>query len=55
MTPIPQKGGTEVPLVRGGAASDTSHMRHPLKLSAAVSLLAYAAGAVAFLWRQRAW
>ena len=30
-------------------------MKHPLKLTAAVSLLAYAAGAVAFFWRARAW
>jgi hypothetical protein len=30
-------------------------MRQSLKVTAAVSLLAYAAGAVAFLWRPRAW
>jgi hypothetical protein len=30
-------------------------MRHPLKVTATVSFLAYLAGAVAVLWRQKAW
>jgi len=30
-------------------------MKHSLKLTAGFSLLAYAAGAVAFFWRGRAW
>lgn len=30
-------------------------MKRSLKVSAAASLLAYAAGAVALLWRARAW
>jgi hypothetical protein len=30
-------------------------MRHSLKLSAAASVLAYLAGAVAVLWREKAW
>ena len=30
-------------------------MRHSLKLSATVSVLAYLAGAVVVLWREKAW
>jgi hypothetical protein len=30
-------------------------MRHSLKVTATVTLLAYVAGAVAVLWRQKAW
>jgi hypothetical protein len=30
-------------------------MRHSLKVSATVSLIAYLAGALAVLWRERVW
>jgi hypothetical protein len=30
-------------------------MRHSLKMTATVTLLAYLAGAAAVLWRERAW
>ncbi len=44
-----------MPLFGGTCAADTPHMKRSLKVSAAFSLLAYTAGAVAFLWRERAW
>lgn len=30
-------------------------MSHPLKVTATVTVLAYVAGALAVLWRKRAW
>src|SRR4051794_11553250 len=45
--------GKAVALFGGAGAADTKHMRPNLKLTAAVSLLAYVAGAAAVLWRAR--
>jgi hypothetical protein len=42
-------------LFGGTAAADRRSMRSSLKLSAVVSLLAYAAGAALVLWRTRSW
>src|SRR3954453_17518480 len=49
------EGGKPVALFGGTEPADRSRMRHPLKVTATVTLLAYVAGAVAVLWRERAW
>ena len=49
------EGGIGVALFGGTAHADTRIMRSSLKLSAAVSVIAYVAGAAAVLWRKRAW
>jgi hypothetical protein len=43
-----------IPLLGGPSPADIPGVNRPLKLTVVVSLLAYAAGAVAFLWRDRA-
>jgi hypothetical protein len=49
------EGVNTVALFGGTDRADTWTMWSPLKLSAAISALAYAAGAAAVLWRKRAW
>ena len=49
------EGGKEVALFGGKRRADRSCMRHSLKLTATVSVLAYLAGAMAVLWREKAW
>ena len=49
------EGGNAVALFEGSADADRESMRSTLKLTAAVSLLAYVAGAAAVLWRARSW
>jgi hypothetical protein len=49
------EGGIGVALFEGTGRADTQIMRSSLKFSAAVSVIAYVAGAAAVLWRKRAW
>lgn len=42
-------------LFGGPRPADRSRMKQSLKMTATVTLLAYLAGAVAVLWRERAW